>query len=199
METVRRHEVLIETALTGADSTRILRQALLVAAGVAAMVIAAQIKVPMWPVPVTMQTFVVLTVGAAYGLRLGAVTMLAYLLIGAIGFDVFTGSSASDNGLAYMIGGTGGYLAGYPLAAALMGWLARRGWDRDFGRTALALLAGNALIYVPGLAWLGVLYGWNEPILEWGLYPFLLGDGLKLVLAAMLLPAVWRLVGRARG
>lgn len=170
----------------------------LVALGVAAMAVAAKIKVPFWPVPLTMQTFVVLTLGAAYGARLGTVTMLAYLAVGALGFDVFTSSTAELNGLAYMTGGTGGYLVGFVAAAALMGVLARRGWDRDAGRTALAMLAGNALIYVPGVLWLGVLHGWDAPILSWGLYPFLLGDAAKLGLAVLLLPLAWKAVGRAR-
>jgi biotin transport system substrate-specific component len=152
----------------------------------------------MWPVPVTMGTFAVLTLGAAYGPRLGLTTIIVYLAIGASGFDVFAGSSATDNGIAYMLGGTGGYLVGYVLATLLLGAAARRGWDRARGRMALALLAGNAVIYIPGLLWLGQLYGWDQPILAWGLWPFLVGDALKLGLAALLLPAAWRAVAAAR-
>lgn len=192
------NRVLAE-ALPGADGVGLrVKQVLLVVIGVAALAIAAKIKVPFWPVPITMQTFVVLSVGAAYGLRLGVGTVLAYLAVGALGFDVFTGSSAESQGLAYMLGGTGGYLVGFAMAAALLGVLARAGWDRSVSRMALALLLGNALIYVPGLLWLGQLYGWDKPILDWGLYPFLAGDALKLALAALLLPAAWRMVGDAR-
>ncbi|MDT8344038.1 MAG: biotin transporter BioY [Thermohalobaculum sp.] len=192
------NRVLAE-ALPGADGVGLrVKQVLLVVIGVAALAIAAKIKVPFWPVPITMQTFVVLSVGAAYGLRLGVGTVLAYLAIGALGFDVFTGSSAESQGLAYMLGGTGGYLVGFAMAAALLGVLARAGWDRSVGRMALALVMGNALIYAPGLLWLGQLYGWDKPILDWGLYPFLAGDALKLALAALLLPAAWRMVGDAR-
>lgn len=175
-----------------------LKQAVLVLAGVLALAIAAKIKVPMWPVPITMGTFAVLSIGAAYGARLGLVTILGYLLVGALGFDVFAGSSAEAAGLIYMMGGTGGYLVGYVLATLALGALAARGWDRSFGLMALALLIGNALIYLPGLAWLGHLYGWDKPILEWGLTPFLIGDAIKLALAAMLLPALWKLVGTVR-
>lgn len=176
-----------------------IKQAVLVVAGVLALAIAAKIRVPMWPVPITMGTFAVLTIGTAYGPRLGLGTILAYLAVGALGFDVFAGSSAEKSGLAYMMGGTGGYLVGYALAAMALGAFARAGWDRSTGRMALALLAGNAIIYVPGLLWLGQLYGWDKPILEWGFWPFLVGDALKLVLAALLIPAVWKLVGEARG
>lgn len=176
-----------------------LKQAALVVLGIAALAIAAKIRVPMWPVPITMGTFAVLSIGAAYGARLGLVTILGYMAVGALGFDVFAGSSAEKAGLTYMMGGTGGYLVGYVLATAALGLLAARGWDRSFARMALAMLIGNALIYGPGLLWLGQLYGWDKPILQWGLTPFLIGDAIKLALAAMLLPALWTLVGRARG
>jgi biotin transport system substrate-specific component len=174
------------------------KQVALVVLGIVALAIAAKIKVPMWPVPITMGTFAVLGIAAAYGARLGLVTMLGYLILGAVGFDVFAGSSAEKFGLTYMMGGTGGYLVGYVLATLAVGALAARGWDRSVGKMALALLIGNALIYVPGLLWLGTLYGWDKPILQWGLTPFLLGDAIKLALAAVLLPSLWKMVGKAR-
>jgi biotin transport system substrate-specific component len=175
------------------------RQVLMVTVGILLLAVAAKIKVPMWPVPITMGTFAVLAVGAAYGARLGLVTILGYMIVGALGFDVFAGSSAQAYGLTYMMGGTGGYLVGYVLATVVLGALAQRGWDRSIGWMALAMLIGNAVIYLPGLAWLGQLYGWDKPILQWGLTPFLLGDAIKLALAAVLLPAVWKLIDRARG
>ena len=174
------------------------KQVVLVVLGIAVLAIAAKIRVPMWPVPITMGTFAVLSIGAAYGARLGLVTILGYLAIGALGFDVFAGSAAGTTGLTYMMGGTGGYLVGYVLATLALGALAARGWDRSVGRMAAALVIGNALIYIPGLAWLGQLYGWDQPILQWGLTPFLIGDAIKLALAAMLLPALWKAVGNAR-
>ena len=124
--------------------------------------------------------------------------MFGYLVIGAFGFDVFAGSSAEKFGLTYMMGGTGGYLVGYVLATLALGYAARRGADRNVLGMAVALLIGNALIYIPGLVWLGMLYGWEQPILQWGLTPFLIGDAMKLALAALLVPAVWKLVGAAR-
>ena len=193
------NKVLVD-AIAPRDGTQLLiKQAALVVLGIAVLAIAAKIKVPMWPVPVTMGTFAVLTIGAAYGARLGLVTILGYMIIGALGFDVFAGSSAQAYGLTYMMGGTGGYLLGYVMATVALGWFAQAGWDRSAGKMALALLAGNVIIYVPGLIWLGMLYGWDKPILQWGLTPFLIGDALKLALAAALLPALWKMVGRARG
>lgn len=177
------------------DFAHVLRTVTLITLGVVAMAIAAKVRIPMWPVPITMQTFVVLTVGAAYGARLGVATMVAYLLIGAAGFDIFTSSSAENNGLSYMLGGSGGYLVGFVLAAGVLGWLARKGWDRTIPTMALAMLIGSVLIYVPGLLWLNMQeysQGWSWTIAN-GLTPFLVGDALKLALAALVMPALWSL------
>lgn len=193
------NKVLTEAIAPRQGTQLLIKQVALVVLGIAVLAVAAKIKVPMWPVPITMGTFAVLTIGAAYGARLGLVTILGYMIVGALGFDVFAGSSAEAYGLSYMMGGTGGYLLGYVMATVALGWFAQAGWDRSAGKMALAMLAGNVLIYVPGLIWLGMLYGWDKPILQWGLTPFLIGDALKLALAAALLPALWKLVGRARG
>ncbi len=190
--------VLAETFGEATEAGIWIKRLALAVAGVLALTVAAKLKVPMWPVPITMGTFAVLAIGAAYGPALGLSTILAYLAVGAFGFDVFSGSSAESSGLSYMTGTTGGYLAGYALAATALGRLARRGWDRDIRWMALALLIGNAIIYVPGLLWLGHVLGWDKPILEWGLWPFLAGDGLKLVLAAIVVPGLWKLAGDAR-
>jgi biotin transport system substrate-specific component len=211
-DTASRH-VLTE-AFWRAEGTMLwVKRAALVVAGILALAIAAKIKVPMWPspVPITLGTFAVLTIGAAYGPRLGLVTILGYMLIGALGFDVFAGSSAESNGLAYMLGGTGGYLIGYVLATVALGLAARRGWDRTVAGMALAMLIGNVLIYLPGLAWLHHLIAsgalafdpasyassWSQT-LAWGLTPYLIGDALKLALAALIVPGLWKLIGSAR-
>ncbi|NNF25201.1 MAG: biotin transporter BioY [Rhodobacteraceae bacterium] len=191
-------KVLIEAVGPEAGTGLWIKRAALVVLGVAALAIFAKIKIPMWPVPITMGTFAVLTIGAAYGPRLGLATIVGYMIIGALGYDIFANSSSESFGLDYMMGGTGGYLLGYVLATLALGALARRGWDRSVSLMALAMLIGTALIYIPGLLWLGQLYGWDKPILEWGLTPFLLGDGLKLALAALLVPGLWKLLGSAR-
>lgn len=175
-----------------------LKQILLVVAGVMALAIAAKVKIPMTPVPITLGTLAVLTIGSAYGPRLGLATILGYLIIGALGFDVFATSSASNSGLDYMLGGTGGYLVGYVVATLALGKLARMGWDRTAPKMACAMLLGNLLIYIPGLIWLGALYGWDQPILQWGLTPFIFGDLVKLAVAAMLLPLAWKVIGKTR-
>ncbi|MEM8977869.1 MAG: biotin transporter BioY [Pseudomonadota bacterium] len=198
MATALNDRVLTEAFGANEGTQKLVKQVALVLLGIVALAVAAKIKVPMWPVPITLGTFAVLTIGAAYGPRLGLATILGYMIVGALGYDVFAGSSAEKFGLEYMMGGTGGYLLGYVLATLALGYFARRGWDRSVVWMAVAMLIGNALIYIPGIAWLGQLYGWDKPILEWGLWPFLIGDGIKLALAALLLPAAWKLVGKAR-
>ena len=173
-----------------------IKQFILVTCGIIFLAIKAKIQVPMWPVPITLGTFAVLSVGAAYGASLGLATILGYMIVGALGFDVFAGSSAEKFGLAYMLDGTGGYLVGYVLAVLALGAFAQMGWDRSMPKMALAKLVGNVLIYIPGLIWLGMLYGWDQPILQWGLTPFLIGDAAKLVLAALILPQAWKMITR---
>ncbi len=190
----------------------VLAQAGLVALGIAILALSAKINLYIWPspVPVTMGTFAVLALGAAYGPRLGLATIFGYLALGALGADVFAGSG-KVSGLAYMMGSTGGYLVGYVLATLALGLAARAGWDRSVPKMAAAMLIGNALIYVPGVLWLhhvivaGGLFhatqfasAWSQT-LAWGMTPYLIGDALKLALAALLLPAAWKLIGRAKG
>jgi biotin transport system substrate-specific component len=191
MTAIAQTQTTLIGALWPAGSNAIVRWILLMIAGSLFIAACAQVAVPLLPVPITMQTFAVLMIGAAYGWRLGAATVAAYLVEGALGLPVFAEWSG---GLPVLVGPTGGYLFGFVLAAGAVGWLAERGWDRNIVTTALAMLIGNALIYVPGLAVLANFVGIDK-VLEYGLLPFLLGDGLKLVLAACLLPLAWRIIG----
>ncbi len=165
-------------------------------AGTLVLWASAKLQVPFYPVPITLQTLVVLGLGMAVGWRLAGATLALYLVEGLLGLPVFAGTPEKGIGLAYMMGPTGGYLAGYLVASVLVGWLAERGWGRNVVSTIGAMVLGNAVIYALGVAWLGTLMGWDKPVLEWGLYPFLLGDLFKIGLAAALLPAAWRLTGR---
>jgi biotin transport system substrate-specific component len=170
-----------------------LRLAILAVVGTALLTLSAKVQVWPGPVPITMQTFVILTIGMAYGWRLGGATLLLYLAAGAIGLPVFS----KGGGIAYFAGPTGGYLVGFVLAATVTGWLAERGWDRRPATTALAMLAGNVAIYVPGLIWLAVLIGFEKAI-KFGLMPFMMGDLVKLALAAAVVPLAWKAVRRWR-
>ena len=176
---------------------------ILVAAGTALTSVLAQIAIPLWPVPITGQTFAVLFVGATLGATRAVLSMALYLAIGLLGLPVFAPQANGSHitGLAALLGPTGGYLVGFILAAAFVGWLAQREWDRKWLRTLLAFLVGTVVIYAIGLPWLYIaLTNLHVPnalqaTLTGGLYPFLVGDTLKAIFAAVLLPIVWRLVG----
>lgn len=176
-------------------ATRAARALLLIVAGSLALAVSAKIKVPFYPVEMTMQTFVVLVLAMAYGWRLGMATVALYLAQGAMGLPVFTGTPERGLGLAYMMGPTGGYLAGFFLAAGLVGWLAERGLDRSVLTTLLAMLAGTAVIFVCGLSWLSSLIGFDKAI-AFGLMPFVYSEALKVALAAALMPLAWKLFAR---
>ena len=147
-------------------------------------------------IPVSMQTFVVLILGMVYGWKLGGATVFLYLLQGAMHLPVFAGTPEKGLGLAYMTGPTGGYLAGFLFAAMLVGWLAQRGWDRNIVTIFLGMVLGNAVIYAFGLYWLGTVLGWDKPIVEYGLIPFIWGDLLKIILAMLVIPAAWKMIRR---
>ncbi len=184
---------------------RMIRNTMLVLAGSAIVAASARLTIPLEPVPVTGQTFGVLVVAMALGSRLGTLAVAAYLIEGLAGLPVFAGGSS---GPAAIAGPSGGYLIGYLPAAWLIGSLAERGWDRTVTRTALAMLAGNAALYLPGLCWLGwqisttlspVDLGDQSFVMVvlWaGLFPFVPGDAIKLALAAAVMPLGWKLANR---
>ena len=154
----------------------------------------AKVQVPFWPVPMTMQTMVVLLLPAVMG-RYGLAAVLLYVAEGAMGLPVFAGTPERGIGLAYLMGPTGGYIAGFVLAAALVAWAAEKGWLKRWPATLAVMLAGMALVYLPGVAWLAGFIGWSK---AWaaGAVPFLLGDGLKLLLATALLAGARQVVRR---
>lgn len=173
----------------------IVRNLILALAGSLLLYASAKMKVPFYPVPMTMQTFVVLVIGMLFGWRLAMFTVGLYLLGGAMGLPVFSGTPERGIGLAYMAGPTGGYLIGFLVAAGVCGWLAERGWDRNMPAAFFAMVIGTAIIYACGISWLSNLIGWEKAIAA-GMMPFLYGDLLKVVLAALLLPRLWKIFGK---
>jgi biotin transport system substrate-specific component len=182
-------------ALTALPSQTALSQGLLVVGGAAFVAVMAQARVglPFTPVPVTGQTFAVLTTGALLGSRLGALSLLTYWVAGLLGMPVFSGWAG---GWATAGGPTGGYLLGFVAAAFVVGWFAERGWDRDH-RAVVPMLIGSVVIYVFGLTWLVWFVGADD-VLQLGLLPFILGDVMKLAAAGAALPTGWALVRRFR-
>ncbi|MCB1475749.1 MAG: biotin transporter BioY [Rhodobiaceae bacterium] len=180
-------------------SAKILRNVVLVLAGTALIAISSKILVPFWPVHMTMQTAVIMIIAAAYGWRLGTLTVIAYLVEGAMGLPVFTGTPAKGIGIAYMLGSTGGYLLGFVALAFVVGWAAERGFDRRPVMLTGAMLVGEVIMYALGIFWLGYLMGWDKPILEWGLYPFLAAEVVKIALAVAAVSLGWRVFRGIRG
>ena len=173
-----------------------LRAIVLALFGSLLLALSAKVQVPFWPVPMTMQTFVVLVLGASYGWRLGLATVLLYLAEGASGLPVFAGTPEKGLGLAYMAGPTGGFLVGFAAGAALTGFLAARGWTRDLPRLTLMMLLGHAVIFLFGVGWLAASFGWDKAIAA-SLSPFWAATALKTALAVAVMAGVDRWV-RAR-
>lgn len=195
---------------TSPTASRLVRAVILAFLGSLFVAVSAQAQVPLWPVPVTGQTFGVLVVGLVLGWRLGGAALLLYIAEGLVGLPVFAKFSA---GAAVLTGPSGGYIAGFVVAAAIVGFLAQRGWDRSVWWTGAAMLFGNIAIYILGVAWLTNFYagpgaqyiasaGAETALgaaIAKGLMPFLLGDAIKIALAAALLPVAWRVLsGRVR-
>jgi len=178
----------------GALANSLVRDGVLVLAGSLFVALCAQISIPLpfTPVPLSGQTLGVLLTGALLGPRLGVLALLLYLFQGAIGLPFFAGGAS---GWQILRGATAGYLAGFVLAAGLVGWLAARGWDRRIGTSVLAMVLGNLVIYALGVGWLafGMGLGLGDALTK-GLLPFLIGDALKIAVAAGVLPAGWRLL-----
>lgn len=168
----------------------------LILSGAVLTAVAAQIAIPMWPVPITGQTFAVLLVGAVLGASRGAISMIAYFSLGAAGLPVFTGMASGVT-----FGTTFGYLVGFIAAAAVVGWLAKLNWQKKVTGVLASFMIGNAVIYLFGLPWLAfALSSLNlasdlSAVLAAGLIPFLIGDAIKMALAAAALPLAWKYLG----
>ena len=183
-------EAMLDSLMTPSAATSAVTKAALVVFGSLLLAVSAQFKIPLYPVPVTGQTLVVLLIGMTYGPRLGGITLAAYLFEGALGLPVFAGGAA---GVAVLMGPTAGYLFGFLLAARAMGYLAERGMGRTVVSTISAMVIGNFVIYLCGALWLADFIGFGQAIAA-GVLPFLYGDALKLVVAAGLMPLAWRAV-----
>ena len=155
------------------------------------LTISAKVQIPFYPVPMTMQTLVVLMIGMSYGAPLAALTIFLYLFQGAVGLPVF----ANGGGLAYMMGPTGGYLVGFFLSATLLGILASNGWGKTWQTTAVAMILGVGVIFAMGISWLAMFIGFKGALIN-GFFPFIYADFLKIIIASFAMPAAWSVVHR---
>jgi biotin transport system substrate-specific component len=188
-------DFLVPVRLGEAASPR-LRHIGLIVAGALLIFLTARISFPLpgSPVPFTMQTFGILVVGGALGLRRGAVAAILYVALGVVGLPFF---AEGRGGLQVIWGATGGYLIGFIVAATLVGRLAELGWDRRLGGALGATLLGTLVIYAVGVPWLAVVTGLPaDEAIKTGLLQFVIADTLKLVAAAVVFPAAWWVVGR---
>lgn len=172
-------------------TARLARHGLAVLAGSLVMAIAAHVQVPMWPVPMTLQMLAVFGLALGFGFRLATAMAAAYLVEGALGLPVFAGGG----GVGYLAGPTAGYLFGFLFAAAVIGFLADRGWNREPSRAIAAAFIGAVIVYLLGVAWLATLIG-PTAAFKSGVLPFLPGEAVKVMLAGLALPALRRLISR---
>lgn len=187
---------LVSLALPENGTSRLATQLFLAIAGTLVLTLSAKTKVMLGPVDISMQTLAVLLIAAAFGMRLGVATVLLYMAEGAMGFPVFQSTPEKGIGVAYMLGSTGGYLAGFVVMAAIVGWAADRGWDRHPIKLFNAMLVAEVVMMAMGFAWLALLIG-PEKSWQFGVVPFIVGDLIKVALAASLVPAVWSLLKRS--
>ena len=165
------------------QSSKVLKYVLIIILGSIALTISAKIKIPFYPVPMTMQTFIVVLMGVTFGWKIGVATISLYLLEGIIGFPVFAGTPEKGLGLVYFMGPTMGYLIGFLFATFLAGYLNLK---INIFLIFLKLILSVSIIYILGILWLGHLIGWDKPLLELGLMPFLLAELFKISLLTIL-------------
>lgn len=186
---------LVSLALPEKGAARLVTQLFLAIAGTLLLTLSAKTKVMLGPVDMSLQTLAIFLIAAAFGMRLAVATLLLYMLEGAMGFPVFQSTPEKGIGLAYMVGTTGGYLAGFVVMAAIAGWAADRGFDRNPFKLFGALLVAEVIMMAMGFAWLATIIG-TEKAWQFGVVPFILPDLIKVALAASLVPAVWSLLPR---
>jgi biotin transport system substrate-specific component len=183
---------LVSLAMPQSGAARFVVQASLVVAGSLLLALSAKAKVVLGPVDLSLQTLAVLLIGATFGLRLGVATLLAYLAEGAAGFPVFQSTPEKGIGLAYMVGPTGGYLAGFLVMAALVGWAVDRGWGRNIVKISAAMLVAEIVMMAMGFSWLAYWIGAAKSW-QFGVAPFIVPDLIKVALAAAVTAALLRL------
>ncbi len=197
MATVTIARPLALVALPEKGAARLAVQVFLAVAGTLVLTLSAKVRVVVGPVDLSLQTLAILALSTAFGARLAVATLLLYMVEGAMGFPVFQGTPEKGLGMAYMLGSTGGYLAGFVVMAAIVGYAADRGWDRSLVKLLAAMLVAEAVMMAMGFSWLSVLIG-AEKSWQFGVVPFIVPDLIKVALAAVAVPAVWGLLPALR-
>ena len=169
--------------------TSIIKNLIIAICGTILLAVSAKVKIPFYPVPMTMQTFVVLLLGVSLGWKLGLFTVSLYLIQGIAGLPVFAGTPEKGAGIVYFTGPTMGYLVGFLIAVYLAGLFK---YTNNFFKNLIKLIFSVSFIYLLGMIWLGILIGWDKPVFKLGAQPFLLAELFKVVLLALIIPALFK-------
>ena len=188
---MKNNTTLINSLLSAYEIKEHYKSIALVLFGTLLLAASSKVQVPFWPVPMTMQTFVVFVIGMSYGWKLGFFTLIVYLFEGAIGLPVF----AKGGGLLYLTGPTAGYLYGMAIAAGVIGFFADQGYNKSFIKSLLSLIIGTFIIFILGVSYLGSVIGYDKALAA-GLYPFLLSEFFKIVLAAALITSIRKYIDK---
>ena len=188
---MKNNTTLINSILSEYEINIYLKNVALILFGTLLLALSSKVQVPFWPVPMTMQTFIVFIIGMSYGWKLALFTLIAYLFEGAVGLPVF----AKGGGLLYLIGPTAGYLYGMVIAAGVIGFLAERGCNDSYIKSLISLIIGTVIIFVLGVGFLGSVIGYDKA-LAGGLYPFIPSEFFKIGLAVILIPSITRYINK---
>ncbi len=188
---MKNNTTLINSILSTYNINTYLKNIALVLFGTLLLALSSKVQVPFWPVPMTMQTFMVFIIGMAYGWRLAFFTLVAYLIEGALGLPVF----AKGGGLLYLMGPTAGYLYGMTIAAAVIGFFAELGYNESYFKSLISLLIGTFIIFLLGVGYLGSIIGYDKA-LAGGLYPFIPSEFFKIGIAVVLIPSITRYISK---
>ena len=188
---MKNNTTLINSLLSTYNINSYLKNIALVLFGTLLLALSSKVQVPFWPVPMTMQTFVVLIIAMAYGWKLSLLTLIAYLIEGAFGLPVF----AKGGGLLYLTGPTAGYLYGMTIAAAVIGYFADLGYGKSITKCIIPLLLGTIIIFICGIGYLSSIIGFEKAIVA-GLLPFIPSELFKIALALFIIPSIWKYINK---
>ena len=188
---MKNNTTLINSLLSTYEINTHYKNIALILFGTLLLAVSSKIQVPFWPVPMTMQTFIVFIIGMSYGWKLAFSTLVAYLAEGALGLPVF----AKGGGLLYLMGPTAGYLYGMTIAAGVIGFFAERGYNKSYIKSLISLMIGTIIIFVLGVGYLGSVIGYDKA-LAGGLYPFIPSEFFKIGLAVILIPSITKYINK---
>lgn len=186
---MKNNSIIVDQIYPLNGTSRFIKNTLLILFGSFLLALSSKVQVPFWPVPMTMQTFVVFLIGMTYGWKLSLITLLVYIIEGGLGFPVF----ATGSGIAYLMGPTAGYIYGMLFASLIIGFLSEKGFSQTYFKSLISLLIGSIIIFVFGVGYLGSIIGFDKAI-NFGLLPFIPSELFKIALAVFLIPSLSKFI-----